>query len=160
MSMSLQRMGVWVGLGLLCALVLASCVRDSLGFDQYHEVTCTQDNPPSCEPTGRRLVIHRRPGDAMARPPKPHAIRIEVLSETGLLEAQIDQTNCVMRDANNFICRTLLGLALNAADPAETAPWRMVQGRLLNDTLDPARVRFIDSLQLWRARLGLGSYAF
>ena len=28
------------------------------------------------------------------------------------------------------------------------------------DTLDPARARYIDSLQLWRARLGLGSYAF
>jgi hypothetical protein len=36
----------------------------------------------------------------------------------------------------------------------------MVQGRLVNDTLDPARARYIDSLQLWRARLGLGSYAF
>ncbi len=160
MSTSLQRMGVWGGLALLCAMVVASCVQDKLGFDQYHEVACTQDSPPACAPTGRRLVVTRRPGDLLARPPRPNAIRIEVLSETGLLEAQIDQTNCAMPDANNFICRTLLGLALSASDPAETAPWRMVQGRLVNDTLDPARVRFIDSLQLWRARLGLGSYAF
>jgi hypothetical protein len=160
MSMSLQRMAVWGGLGLLCTLVVASCVQDRLGFDQYHEVACTPDTPPACAPTGRRLVVHRRPGDPLARPPKPHAIRIELPSETGLLEAQVDQTNCVMPDANNFICRTLLGLSMGASDPAETAPWRMVQGRLVNDTLDPARVRFIDSLQLWRARLGLGSYAF
>ena len=160
MSMSVQRLAVWGGLGLLCAMVVASCVRDRAGFDQYHEVLCPPGDPTVCAPTGRRLVVQRKPGDAQARPPRLPAIRIDVFSVEDRLEAHIDQTHCVMPDANNFICRTLVGLSLNASDPAETAPWRMVQGRLVNDTLDPARARYIDSLQLWRARLGLGSYAF
>lgn len=160
MSLSVQRMAVWGGLGLLCAMVVASCVQDRAGFDQYHEVLCLPGDPASCAPTGRRYVVNRKPGDAQARPPRLPAIRIDVFSGANLLEAHIDQTRCVMPDANNFVCRTLLGLSMDASEPAESAPWRMVQGRLVNDTLDPARVRYIDSLQLWRARLGLGSYAF
>lgn len=160
MSMSLQRMAVWGGLAMLCALVVTSCVQDRAGYDRYHEVSCLPEDPQVCAPTGRQLVVNRRPGDALARPPRSPAIRIDVFSVENLLEAHIDQTQCVMPDANNFICRTLVGVSLSASEPAETAPWRMVQGRLVNDTLDPARARYIDSLQLWRARLGLGSYAF
>ncbi|MDH4393178.1 MAG: hypothetical protein QE285_17370 [Aquabacterium sp.] len=160
MSMSVQRMATWGGLGLLCALVIASCARESVGFDKYHEVVCQPDDPQACAPSGRRLVVTRKPGDALARPARLPSIRIDVLSDTDLLEAHIDQINCVMPDANNFICRTVLGMALDSSQPALTAPWRMVQGRLLNDTLDPTRVRFLDSQQLWRARLGLGSYAY
>ena len=62
-----------------------------------------------------------------------------------------------MSDPNNVVCRDVL-MAIASSSRPNTAPWRLVQGRLLNNGVDPNRVRYLDGLAMWRNRLTLGNY--
>ncbi len=158
MSRRPGRWLIWVGLFVLCAVMLLSCMQESAGFDQFHEITCSADPLPRCVPTGRRVLVTRKPGDRLARPPKLAALRIEIFSAEKLLETHLDQIGCTMPDVNNFACRQLLGAVVTAGAGAEMAPWRMVQGRLINDGMNNELVHYLNGLELWRNRLTFGNF--
>ncbi len=157
MKISLIRCLIWLGVFLLCALLLVSCVREVTGVDSYHEVSCDYEQPPQCAPSGRYVVLVRKRGDVSVKPPRLPELAVETYSATGLLESRVDQVRCVMPDPNNVVCRGLLTTIAGSSRPV-TAPWRLVQGRLINDSVDPNRVRYLDGLAMWRNRLTLGNY--
>jgi len=157
MNSIIRRLAVWVGLLLLCAVVLLSCVQENAGFDRFHEIACDDGPPRLCAPTGRQVTLARKPGDKLTRPPKPASVRIETFSATELLESHIDQAYCSMPDAHNFACRQVLGVGgMNGS--AEPAPWRQAQGSLFNDAVAGDRILYLNGLQFWRNRLLFGSF--
>jgi hypothetical protein len=157
MKISLIRWLIWVGVGLLSALLMVSCIRDTTGVDTYHEVNCDDAEPAQCAPSGRYIVLVRKPADVSVNPPRQPAMAVETYSANGLLESRVDQVRCVMSDPNNVVCRDVL-MAIASSSRPNTAPWRLVQGRLLNNGVDPNRVRYLDGLAMWRNRLTLGNY--
>jgi hypothetical protein len=157
MSRIIRRTGIWVGLLLLCSVVLGSCVQESAGFDRFHEIACTDEPQRLCAPTGRQAALTRKPGDSLARPPKLATVRIEIFTSSGLLESHIAQGYCRMPDVHNFACREVLG-AGGMANSAEPAPWRQVRGTLFNDAVASDRLHYLNGLQLWRNRLLFGDF--
>ena len=157
MKIFMRRWLIWVALFLLCALMLVSCVREVTGVDTYHEVNCDDPESAKCVPSGRYIVLMRKRADVSVNPPIQPAMAIDTYSPNGLLESHVDQVRCVMPDPNNVVCRELLTTIASSSRPV-TAPWRLVQGRLLNDRVDPNRVRYLDGLAMWRNRLTLGNY--
>lgn len=157
MNKSPMRWLLWIGLFLLSALLVLSFVREVTGVDNYHEVTCDAGQSGRCELSGRYVVLKRKPGDPSARPPRLPELAVETYSANGLLESRVDQVKCVTPDPNNVVCRDLL-MPMASGSRSKTAPWRLVQGKLFDDGVDPNRVRYLDSLALWRNRLTFGNY--
>lgn len=157
MKMSRMQWLLWISLSVLSALLVLSVVRDAMGVDTFHEVTCDEAQPGHCGLSGRYIVLLRKPGDASANPPRTPELAVETYSANGLLESHLDQVRCVMPDPSNVVCRDLLTAVASGAR-SKMAPWRVVQGRLVNDGVDPNRVRYLDSLALWRNRLTLSNY--
>ena len=62
-----------------------------------------------------------------------------------------------MPDAHNFICREVLGAAVTTGRP-EAAPWRQVQGNLINDAEPTGLTHYLNGLQFWRHRLLFGDF--
>ena len=158
MKPSRGRWLIWGGLCVLCSVLLLSCMQESAGFDQFHEIACNPDPAPRCAPTGRSVLVTRKPGDRLARPPRLAALRVEIFSAEKLLETHLDQIGCSMPDVNNFSCRQLLGGVVTAGASAEMAPWRMVQGRLVNDSMVNEPIHYLNGLELWRNRLTFGNF--
>lgn len=157
MKISLIRCLIWLGVFLLCALLLVSCIRETTGVDTYHEVSCDYEQPPQCAPSGRYIVLMRKRADVSVNPPRQAEMAVETYSANGLLESRVDQVRCVMSDPNNVVCRDVM-LAISSSSRPNPAPWSLVQGRLLNNGIDPNRVRYLDGLAMWRNRLTLGNY--
>jgi|GEM_PF-1376266 len=153
MNLNVTRLFAWSGLLMLCSVVVLSCAQERAGFDRFHEVACNPEPPRACAPTGRTVVLTRLPGDATALPPRLPRVRIDVHAATGLLEAHDDQVRCTVPDVNNFACRELAGALRAWRADGEMAPWRMVHGRLFNDTVARDRVHYLNGFELWRNRL-------
>ena len=144
-----------------CGLVLASLLQlgwmqESVGFSEYHEVVCSAVAAPrQCRPNGRTVQLLRT---LAADTQKPISLRIESYSAKGLPETHADYFGCIARDTQNLACpRQVIGLTAESA----AVPWRLVQGRLLNDAALAAGNRhFLNNLQLWRNRLLWGDYEY
>jgi hypothetical protein len=154
MSRIIVRLGMFIGL-LLCAVLIVSCVQDRAGFDRFHELACSGEPQRACAPTGRQVVLTRKPGDSLSRPPKLAIMHIETFSRSGRLESHTDQADCSMPDTHNFACRQVLGVGRMSNGPA---PWRQVQGRLYKDGVGSDRTLYLNGLQYWRKRLFFGGF--
>lgn len=133
---------------LLGALTVTSCVHEREGYRTYHEIGC-DDAPRRCAPTGTRIDVDRR-GVGTPR----GTVRLTQYSAQGLPVGSTDLVQCTVPDVHHFVCRRLPGATPGSGGRAgfDLAPWRMVQGRLINDEAGD-RLHYLNSLQLWRQRL-------
>jgi hypothetical protein len=143
------RIATWGGVTVVLAILVFSIVQQSVGYETFHEVACETEPRRTCAPTGSRVVATR---DAAKR-----EVRIEEFGKDGRLAGRQDLKGCTIRDSEDFVCRKSLALGLSG-DNHE--PWRMAHGRLYNAERPRERIHYLNSLQLWRNRLFLGSYEY
>lgn len=142
---------MWGGIALLLATTVASCVQERHGHDTYFEIVC-RGEPRACLPSGHRVVLARQ-GVGQPR----GSLRVEEFDAEDRLVTRVDLPQCLIPDVHQFLCRKPLTATIATLGSADTAPWRMVQGRLFNDeALDGTH--YLNPLQLWRNRLLLGDY--
>ncbi len=154
MTPSTMRYFIWASLLMLASIIMFSYVQENVGYDKFHEISCTTDTPRTCEPNGRTVLLVRKIGIEVPKKPRVDNMRVEVYTTEDRLESRLDLPICVITDVNNFTCRGFSSGGSNGDMP----PWHMVKGRLFNNNGNGPRTNYLNGFEFWTNRLTFGNF--